>query len=189
MSARLDQASLPHAVAVDEIVEHLKPLKPDVGDPRSDIILTIDVIKDVAPKLAPLLRWREVRDKADPAEKALSILLNVLPAEMMPVFAQAQKQAEILRHIESSVDSRTNVLQWLCANSACSLIEYLSNKEPSSAPSGNLHCIAVIIHSVLAPDQPMTEYTLLRVCRDVRKWREEIRELKRILAKKPDDAL
>jgi hypothetical protein len=188
VSARLNQASLPHAAAVDDIAEHLRPLKPGVGDPGPGIVLAIDATRTVAPQLAPVLRWREIRDKADRACKALSTLINEMAPRPPPFLVQALEWADMWRHVEGP-DPRLDVLKWLCANTACLLIEQFSEKEPSNAPNGNLHYVAMVIYSVLAPDQPVTETGLLRACRKVNKWRVDIRASKRIWAKKPDDAL
>jgi hypothetical protein len=179
----------PRSRAVEDIVAELKPLRPDTGDPRPDIIVAIDLIKKVAPSLAPMLRWREMRDDADRAEKALSALLNKMGAMPAPaVLVQARNEVEMWHHVEGP-DPKLDVVKWLCANTACSLIEQFSNKEPSGALNRNLHCIAIVIYSILAPGQPVGECGLLRVCRKVRKWREDIRASKHIYPKKPADAL
>jgi hypothetical protein len=147
----------------EEIRTNLGSLKPGSGDPCSEILWHIQFIA----KEAPMLDFDAAREKGRLAAKALAVLGDGFPPEIIVPL-------ELVSRLDKGrgPDKRFGVLQWLCAHQACVLIEQFSQKAPVGTQDGNLHSIAQLIREAVT-GHPGSSTDTLRACKSVLRFRRE----------------
>jgi hypothetical protein len=68
-------------------------------------------------------------------------------------------------------DRRLDTLQWLCAHTACVLVEQYSDNEPTTTPLGPAHAIAQMLCEAIT-GEPQSDASCLKALRSVITWRK-----------------
>jgi hypothetical protein len=180
----------PRAEIVEDIAKELTPRKR--GDPRPTISSYIYILSgkfDMVDghgqrvgdggalflrMIKTLPRWRDVREKAEAIEKAISTFEREFP-DLIDRALTAPLRASLAPYRNVSDGPEHDVLGWLCANQAHALVRQFSRKDPVSTQNGNVHTIAQFIFEAVTGKAPSDNGLLQAVRRVVRSWKPDPR--------------
>ena len=137
---------------------------------RPEIPAEIAFVKKEAKALLdnPMMDIKFVRAKAAKAQKAVKALGDFGDVD---VSVELRKWAALTK--ARGPDRRGDNLQWLCAHSACVLVENFGISKPVSTQNGNVHAIAQLIHEAITR-LPGSDASGLKAVRAVLAFRKPI---------------
>jgi hypothetical protein len=149
-----------------DISAELRSIKPGVC---AEVSRQIDVTISVAASAGPVTRAHKIREKAEKADRAAAALLATLGGVEPDVERFRQRVARYRN--ATGPDQRFDTVKWLCAHTACVLVEKFSRRRPTTSRGGKLHHVANLIHEAVT-GKPASKAGMLRACRSVLKWRK-----------------
>jgi hypothetical protein len=157
----------PLANIVEEILDHLRPLRGRRADIQSEVERRIAMLIQMAPAIDRMPRMRKVREQAATARKTLGRLRTELARAPLQSFIgphiSISQSVECLDRLDEILantrlikgpDPRSNPMQWLCAESADALIYQFSRRPATGTPEGPLHAIASLLYEAVTGKRP-----------------------------------
>jgi len=150
-----------------DISAELRSVKPGVW---AEVSRQIEVTISVAASAGPVTRGRlhKTRRKAE-ADRAAAALLATL-GDVEPDVERFRQRVALYRNTIGP-DQRFDTVKWLCAHTACVLVEKFSRRPPNTSRGRMLHLVAGLIHEAVT-GKPASKAGMLRACRSVLKWRK-----------------